>query len=93
MRKKVTVALLLATFLAAIEGTVVSVATPVIASELNGAASSVGYLPPSCCSRQYRHRFTGKWPIYSVASGSSCLESVCSHLPRSYAVLPHRWNN
>ncbi|EPE62980.1 major Facilitator Superfamily protein [Exiguobacterium sp. S17] len=38
MRKNVTVALLLATFLAAIEGTVVSVATPVIASELNGAA-------------------------------------------------------
>lgn len=38
MRKKVTVALLLATFLAAIEGTVVSVATPVIASELNGAS-------------------------------------------------------
>ncbi|WP_214747275.1 MDR family MFS transporter [Exiguobacterium sp. s189] len=37
MRKNVTVALLLATFLAAIEGTVVSVATPVIASELNGA--------------------------------------------------------
>lgn len=38
MRKNVTVALLLATFLAAIEGTVVSVATPVIASELSGAA-------------------------------------------------------
>lgn len=38
MRKKVTIALLLATFLAAIEGTVVSVATPVIASELQGAA-------------------------------------------------------
>ncbi|WP_214829115.1 MDR family MFS transporter [Exiguobacterium algae] len=37
MRRNVTIALLLATFLAAIEGTVVSVATPVIASELNGA--------------------------------------------------------
>ncbi|WP_410502739.1 MDR family MFS transporter [Exiguobacterium acetylicum] len=37
MRKKVTVALLLATFLAAIEGTIVATATPVMASELNGA--------------------------------------------------------
>lgn len=37
MRKNVTIALLLATFLAAIEGTIVATATPVMASELNGA--------------------------------------------------------
>jgi len=37
MRKKVTIALLLATFLAAIEGTIVATATPVIASDLKGA--------------------------------------------------------